>query len=154
MRVELVPIDDSNREQALALAVAPGQEQFVATVEESFLDAREHPEGSPWMRLVLADGIPSAFVMLSWDAVPDPPRVYGPWYLWRLLVDAGAQGRGIGRAVVEQVAALIREEGATELLTSYVDAPGGPEGFYLGLGFEPTGEVDPDGEILLRLPLA
>jgi diamine N-acetyltransferase len=92
--------------------------------------------------------------MLSWDAVPDPPRVYGPWYLWRLLVDAGAQGRGIGRAVVEQVAALIREEGATELLTSYVDAPGGPEGFYLGLGFEPTGEVDPDGEILLRLPLA
>lgn len=153
MRVELVPIDDSNREQALALALGPGQERFVAPVAQSFDDAEQHPEARPWMRLALADGVPAGFVMLSWDAVPDPPRVYGPWFLWRLLVDVGAQGTGVGRAIIEQVAALIREQGATELLTSYVPGGDGPEGFYRRLGFEPTGEVDPDGEILLRLPL-
>ena len=43
--------------------------------------------------------------------------------------------------------------GATHLVTSRVPGPGSPEGFYLGLGFEPTGEVD-DGEVVGRLELA
>ena len=42
--------------------------------------------------------------------------------------------------------------GATELLVSWVPAAGGPEPFYLGLGFEPTGEVD-EGEVVARLRL-
>lgn len=36
---------------------------------------------------------------------------------------------------------------------SWVPAPGGPEPFYRGLGFEPTGEVD-DGEVIGRLALS
>ncbi len=44
-------------------------------------------------------------------------------------------------------------EGAAELLTSYVPEPGGPAGFYERLGFEPTGDVDGDGEVIMRLPL-
>lgn len=42
--------------------------------------------------------------------------------------------------------------GARELLVSWVPAEGGPEGFYLGLGFELTGEVD-GGEVIARLRL-
>ena len=38
------------------------------------------------------------------------------------------------------------------LYTSYVPQPGGPEPFYLGLGFTPTGEVE-DGEVVLVHPL-
>ncbi len=29
----------------------------------------------------------------------------------------------------------------------------GPAGFYARLGFVPTGELDPDGEIILRRPI-
>lgn len=42
---------------------------------------------------------------------------------------------------------------ATELLTSYVPGEGGPSGFNARLGFVPRGDVDPDGEIILRLDL-
>ena len=38
------------------------------------------------------------------------------------------------------------------LQTSWVDVPGGPEGFYRKLGFEPTGEIE-DGEIVASIPI-
>ena len=53
--------------------------------------------------------------------------------------------------MLRQVVGLIREHGAVELLTSHVPGEGSPAGFYAKLGFEPTGELDPEGEVLLRL---
>ena len=47
----------------------------------------------------------------------------------------------------------VRAEGATELLVSYVPGEGDPEGFYRRLGFEPTGDLDPSGEVIMRLTL-
>jgi diamine N-acetyltransferase len=44
----------------------------------------------------------------------------------------------------------VRDQGATELLTSCVPGDGGPTGFYARLGFVPTGELDPAGEVILR----
>jgi diamine N-acetyltransferase len=41
--------------------------------------------------------------------------------------------------------------GATELLTSYVPEDGGPGEFYRRLGFVPTGELDVNGEVIVRL---
>jgi diamine N-acetyltransferase len=154
MEIELVPVEGDDVDRALALELREGQTRFVAPVAQSLDDARDHPEARPWMRLVLLDGEPAGFVMLSWDVVPDPPRLYGPWFLWRLLVDGRRQGSGVGRAIIDRLAAIVREQGGRELLTSCVPGPDGPEGFYLRLGFEPTGGVDPDGEILLRLRLA
>ena len=48
---------------------------------------------------------------------------------------------------------LVRAEGAAELLTSYVPGPGGPAGFYERPGFVPTGDLDEDGEVIMRLAL-
>jgi hypothetical protein len=45
---------------------------------------------------------------------------------------------------------LVRGQGDTELLTSFVPGDGGPVGFYARLGFVPRGDLDPDGEIILR----
>ncbi|GAA4412817.1 GNAT family N-acetyltransferase [Fodinibacter luteus] len=137
-----------------ALRVAPGQEGFVASVEQSFVDAVDEPEGNAWMRAVLADGIPAGFVMVAWDVVPVPGEMWGPYYLWRLLVDARYQGRGIGAAAVALVAEAVRADGADTLLTSCVPGEGSPQPFYEGLGFVPTGELDPDGEVILALDLA
>ncbi len=41
------------------------------------------------------------------------------------LIDERYQGRGYGSEVVRQIAELVRAEGATELLTSYVPQDGG-----------------------------
>lgn len=70
-----------------------------------------------------------------------------------MLIDERRQGRGYGTGAVRQVAELVRAEGATELLTSYVEGVGEPWPFYQRLGFAPTGDRDVDGEVILRLPL-
>jgi diamine N-acetyltransferase len=152
--VTLGEITDRNREAVLALRVAPEQERFVSSVRSSLAEAAEYPHANPWFRAVLAGGDPVGFVMVSWNVEPQPPEIIGPWFLWKLLIDERHQGRGYGSAVVRQVAQLVRAEGATELLTSYEPGEGGPAGFYDQLGFVPTGELDVNGEVILRLVLS
>ncbi|ANZ43077.1 GNAT family N-acetyltransferase [Lentzea guizhouensis] len=150
--MRLVEVTDANRAAVTAVRVHPAQERFVASVEKSFLDAEQEPEGNPWYRAVYAADVPVGFVMLSWNVTPGP-GLLGPFYLWRLLIGAEHQRHGYGTAILDEVVALLRAEGATELLTSYVPGEGTPGPFYLGYGFVPTGEVE-DGEVVLRLDLS
>jgi diamine N-acetyltransferase len=152
--VTLGEITGGNRAAVLALRVAPGQQRFVGSVRQALADAAKYPQAKPWYRAVMADGVPVGFVMVSWNVEPQPPEIIGPWFLWKLLIDQRYQGRSYGSQVVSQVAELVRTEGATELLTSYVPQRGGPAGFYARLGFVPTGELDVNGEVIVRLVLA
>jgi GNAT superfamily N-acetyltransferase len=151
--VTLREVTGENRDAILAIRVAPVQLRFVGTVAGALEDAREIPEGKPWYRAIYADEQPVGFVMLSWDVTPEPPRIIGPWFLWKLLVDERHQRRGYGRAAVGLVADIVRANGATELLTSCVVAADGPEPFYRHLGFTRTGELDENSEIVLALDL-
>ncbi|WP_194911162.1 GNAT family N-acetyltransferase [Catenulispora rubra] len=153
MAVSLHEITEGNRDAVLALRVAPEQERFVGSVRGALADAVAYPHAGPWFRAVHADGEPVGFVMLSWNVEPQPPDVIGPWFLWKLLVDRRYQGRGYGAETVRQVARLVCAEGATELLTSYVPSNGDPAGFYRRLGFVPTGDLDGNGEVIVRLVL-
>ena len=137
----------------MALRVAPSQKRFVGTVAEALIDAEEIPEGRPWYRAIYAGDQPVGFVMLSWNVTPDPPRVIGPWFLWKLLIDERYQRRGYGGETVRLVADIVRADGAAELLTSCIPGDGGPEAFYRRIGFSPTGELDENGEIILALDL-
>ena len=92
--------------------------------------------------------------MLSWDATPIPGEIIGPWFLWKLLIDERHQRQGYGRATLQRIIEIVREQGGTELFTSYSTGEGEPWPFYERLGFVPTGERDEDGEIILRLDLA
>lgn len=153
MTVVLRAITDANRDEVVALSVASSQTRFVGTVADALADADAIPEAKAWYRAVYVDGVPVGFVMLSWDVVPQPPRIIGPWFLWKLLVDERHQRRGYGREVMKLVAQTVRENGATELLTSCVQAADGPEAFYRRLGFRSTGEFDENGEVILALQL-
>jgi GNAT superfamily N-acetyltransferase len=136
------------------VVLPPEQAEWVGgSVDDSLSEAAAHPEAKPWPRAVYGNGVPVGFVMLSWDVRPRPPQVIGPWYLWKLMVAPASQGSGVGRQVVRRVAALVREQGATELLTSCALGEGTPYGFYVGLGFVPTGEYAEDDEEILVLSL-
>jgi len=149
--VTLREITEDNAQSVLALRCTPDQERFVTSVTDSLAEADEYPQANPWFGAVYADGRPVGFVMLSWNVTPDPPEIIGPWFLWKLIVDQHHQGRGIGAAVVQAVAAIVSAEGASELLTSFVPAEDGPAGFYARLGFVPTGDVDAEGETIVSL---
>jgi len=152
-KIHRATVTDANLHSVLALRTTPQQERFVSTVANSIPEATVYQHANPWYRAVYAAERPVGFVMVSWDAPPHPPHIYGPWFLWKLLIDFRHQRLGYGQEAVRHVVELIRREGATELLTSYVPGEGGPAGFYARLGFVPTGEVDPDGEVILRLDL-
>jgi diamine N-acetyltransferase len=152
-RVSLREITDQNREEVIALRIAASQEGYVSSVADSLEEARDTPEGNPWYRAIYADDQPVGFVMLSWNVIPDPPRIIGPWFLWKLLIDERYQGRGYGRQAVRLVADIAHDQGASELLTSYAAGEMSPESFYRQIGFVPTGEEDEKGEKVLVLPL-
>jgi len=144
-QVQLVAITPASLREVLALKVRPEQERFVAPNAVSLAEAYVHPEA--WCRAICADGTPVGFVML--ELRPEVPE-FG---VWRFMIDARHQGRGIGRrgmeAVIEHVRGL---PGARELLLSFVDAEGSPEAFYASLGFERTGQVI-EGEQVMRFAL-
>jgi diamine N-acetyltransferase len=143
--IELHEVTAETVRAVCLLHVAPAQRGFVAPNAVSFAEAMFEPKA--WFRAVVADDIPVGFVMLSVDTV-EPE-----YYLWRFMIDQRYQGRGYGRAAVQQVIEHVRTlPNAAELLVSWVPEAGGPEPFYRGLGFEPTGEVD-EGEVVARLRL-
>ena len=151
--VTLHEVTDENRQAVLAVRIPPEQERFVGTVAGALMDAQEVPEGKPWYRAIYADDEPVGFVMISWNATPEPPRIIGPWFLWKILVDERHQHKGYGREVIGLVADIVRAQGGAELLTSCLQGDGGPEPFYRRIGFRPTGELDEKGEIILALDL-
>jgi diamine N-acetyltransferase len=151
--VTLREVTDENRRAVLALRVAPAQERFVGTVAGALEDARDIPEGKPWYRAIFVNEQPVGFLMLSWNVTPEPPRIIGPWFLWKLLIDERHQHRGYGREAVRRVAEIVRAKGAGELLTSCIPGDEGPELFYRRLGFAPTGDLDENDEIILTLKL-
>jgi len=143
--VRLVEVTDDNRTQVAALVTHHTQERFVATMAQSFADAAD-PEvhgGSPvvpWMRAIEADGQVVGFLMTAEPRWPGEPP-----YLWRLLIDRGHQGRGIGTRALGLLVERLRAEGHERLLVNWVRDQGGPEPFYLALGFRLTGRIE-DGE--------
>jgi diamine N-acetyltransferase len=92
--------------------------------------------------------------MLSDGITVVNPDYLGPYFLWRLLIDQRFQGRGYGSAAVRLAAEHVRtHDDARVLLTSTVQGPASPVGFYLRQGFQLTGEVHTDGELVLELDL-
>jgi diamine N-acetyltransferase len=150
-RVVLREITDANRRAVEALGVSSEQERYVAGVSESLAEAAAIPAACPWYRAVYADEGPVGFVMIS-DGIPDGhPEYLGPYFLWRLLIDARRQGEGFGTAAIDLVVDYLRTRpGFDTLLTSVVPGPASPAGFYLRYGFAPTGQVF-DGEAVLAL---
>ena len=151
-------VTDEDRAAALRLRSAPGQEQFVASVEQSFADAIEHPEACARYWAVYDGDEAVGFAMIS-DNIPTPtleadPTLVGPYFLWRLLIDERHQRRGYGTATLDAVVAYVRSRPNGEaLLTSAGQGEGSPQPFYERYGFVPTGDIV-DDEVVLRLDLA
>ena len=85
------------------------------------------------------------------DEVDGPD--YIAHYLRKLLIDADHRWQGCGSAALDLVAAYFRDRGVAEMWTSAGQSEGGPIPFYERYGFERSGDVVFDNEVLLRLDL-
>ncbi len=151
MVVTLREITSETVRAVTKLAVRADQAGFVATNAVSLAQALFSDEA--WYRAIYADDELVGFVMLSDESLKADPPAEPSIGLWRLMIDARHQRRGIGREVIRQLLVHVRSRpGIRRFYTSYVAEAGGPGPFYAGLGFEPNGEVD-DGEVVLLYPL-
>ncbi|WP_103533149.1 GNAT family N-acetyltransferase [Streptomyces sp. SM11] len=155
VRPRLEKVTPDNVLTACRLEVAPEQRVFVAPVAQSLAEAHVHP-GIAWPRLICDGERVVGFVMAFFDVpfdfdseVPDAPPRSG---LWRLAVASGEQGRGYGRFAVGAVNEEIRRRGGTLSTVTWKSGEGGPEEFYLRLGYRKRGLTD-DGEYLGDLDL-
>ena len=162
--LRLVEIDVENYPAVLRLKVAEGQQRFVASNAVSLAQGHYHPEA--WFRAVYLNGEAVGFVMLydprraSAGRQADGSRsdlgdmVAGDGlFIWRLMIGAQHQGRGIGRRLITLLAELTRANGFDRLYLSYEEGEGGPGPFYAGCGFVTTGRLI-EGEVEARLDLA
>lgn len=147
MAPRLAELTPENREAALALSVRPDQWRYVATVEQSLLDAAEHRPSAVWQRLIYDGDTLVGFVLGGWF---DGHPLFDSG-LWRLLIAAEQQGRGYGRYAVEQVMEEARRRGRTKLTVFFVPGPDGPERFYEKLGFRRNGTAGDDEEVQAEL---
>lgn len=152
--VSLREITNANRSEIEALSVTPQQENFVASVTESLIEAAETPDAKPWYRAIYAGETPVGFVMISDNIAPEHSEYLGPYFLWRLLIDVRWQRRGYGRATLDLILEyLATRPGCDRLFSSFIPGDGSPLGFYLGYGFVPTGDVFDDEPVIeLLLP--
>lgn len=146
--VSLRHIDARNERMVAELRVSDLQSPYVATNQKSLIDASDNP-GS-WKRLIYADETPVGFVLLFMPFLPgaiERPQIrQGQIALWRFMIDHRYQRMGFGY----QALLLIREEcrshpDTSEILSSYILGPHGPENFYLSHGFAKTGRLRKGG---------
>ena len=96
---------------------------------------------------------PAGFVILDDESLLPPPPERPGVSVWRFMVNASFQHRGIGRATMLQGVKHVRARRLfTSLQLSCVPGPGCPEPFCVALGFRHTGRAD-EGEVVLELPL-
>lgn len=143
----LEKITPENVTAACGLQVRPEQRDVVAPVAWSLAEAYASPEIA-WPRLVYAGEDLVGFVMAGFD--PQSPVDAFRCGIWRLNIAAQHQGHGYGRFAVGAVLDEARRRGLERVTVLWVRGEHGPEGFYLRLGFRPTGELIHDqvvGEI-------
>lgn len=131
------------------LGLKPGQEQFITPVSYAAA-AAVTPAQSAWQRVVLSNGRVVAFIHGNFD--PDAPQEEFRAALWRINVDAEAQGMGVGAFAVNALIEEARSRGLDRLTVLWERGEEGPENFFLRMGFSPVDET-PYGEVIGAIEL-
>lgn len=132
------------------LSLKPGQEQFITPVSYSAA-AAVTPVHTAWQRVVLDEnGRVVGFVHANFD--PDAQEEEFRAALWRINVDAEAQGTGVGRFAVTSLLEEARHRNVSRLTVLWERGADGPEEFFLRVGFVPVGET-PYGEVIGAIDL-
>ncbi|TFC26325.1 GNAT family N-acetyltransferase [Cryobacterium sp. TMT2-18-3] len=123
---------------ANSLSLKPGQEQFIAPVSYAVAASVINP-ATAWQRVVLLDGEVAGFIHGNFD--PDSPHEEFRACIWRINVDAEAQGKGVGKFAADALAAEARKRGFDHITVIWEPGEEGPESFFHRLGFSDIGQT-------------
>ncbi len=147
MNITLREITPQNFRECVDLKVADGQENFVAANLMSIAQAKIYPTANPLA--VYHEDEMVGFVMYGFDTDEEH------FYLGRLMIDEKHQGKGYGKAATLEVIERMRQiEDCREIYLSFVPENTGAEKLYTSVGFERTGEISEDGEVIMKFSLS
>lgn len=151
---ELQEVAYENLSAILALRVKDTQQGLVASAERTVAQTAYAP--FTWTRAIFESRKAVGLIALV-DMRPDHPEVEpedppDAVYLWRLMVDAAAQGKGYGRFAMQAAFAQARTWGRGTFCTSVVPRDDSALVFYERFGLRPTGRII-DGELFLQGPV-
>lgn len=136
--LRLEELSASNIVAANSLTLKPGQEQFIAPVSYSAAAAVSNP-ATAWQRVVVDGDEVVGFISGNFD--PDAEHEDFRSCLWRINVDADAQGSGVGKFAVHALADEARARGFDCITVIWEPGDLGPEAFFLKIGFKPVRET-------------
>lgn len=148
--LRLEELSASNVVAANNLSLKPGQEQFITPVSYSAETSVLVP-GSAWQRVVLQDDKVVGFIHGNFD--PDNEHEEFRACIWRINVDADAQGKGVGRFAAQALAQEALKRGVKRITVMWEPGEAGPEAFFHRIGFVDIGETQ-YGDVIGALELA
>lgn len=134
----------------LSDTLSPYQKTCVADNVYSLAEA--YVNRKAWPRAVYAGKNPVGFLMVDKDGSGFPAADHPAAYLWRFMIAGPFQGKGFGKAALDELVFRLRREGKRTLYVSCEMNGPMPYEFYLKYGFTDTKTVE-DGEEVLRLVL-
>ena len=144
MKIELRPVDDSNRSDCIKLKVSESQSEYIASNESSLEAAKEHADvARPFV--IYADGVAVGFTMFAFE--PDYEDPNDRYWLWRFMIDEKYQGRGYGKEALNNIVTYFRENGATNIRLSTKESNVNAIRLYKSVGFRPTAEALDGGTV-------
>ena len=147
MKIELRPVDETNREDCIWLKVSKSQAAYIDTNENSLVAAAENAEvARPFV--IYADNEAVGFTMFAFE--PDYEDPNDRYWLWRFMIDENCQGRGFGKEALKQIIAYFKENGATNMRLSTKESNVNAIHLYESQGFKRTGEMN-DEETVFEL---
>tara|TARA_B110000285_G_C14690148_1_gene408691 strand:+ start:123 stop:605 length:483 start_codon:yes stop_codon:yes gene_type:complete len=147
-QVTLSEVNDHNRAAVLALDVLETQKELVTGNDVSLAEAQPRPHYQP--RAIYMDQQLAGFLMYSPMEPLEAPVHY---QIFRFMVDAKLQGRGIGRRALELVLAEVKLiDTAQELRINYVADNTVARSLYQSFGFSEIG-LDQYGEMVASMAI-
>ena len=145
MTVTLREINRDNFRQCVRLETFEEQKGFVSPNVFSIAQSKVEPNLAPYA--IYDDEEMVGFIMYGPDSDEDC------YVVMRLMIDKNHQGKGFGRAAMEEaIRRMKREPDCREIALSFAPENTNAERLYESLGFRRTGEVV-EGEVVMRLRL-
>ncbi len=147
--LRLEELNASNIVAANSLSLKPGQEQFIAPVTYAAEASVVNPD-TAWQRVALSGDRVVGFIHGNFD--PENPHEEFRACIWRINVDAEAQGKGVGRFLAHALAEEAKRRGFEHITVLWEPGDEGPGEFFHRIGFTDIGETQ-YGDVIGSLQL-
>ncbi len=146
--LQLIEITTKNWYQVCRITDTLSEDHKKCVAQNAYSIAQAYFHPNAWIRAIALGEEPIGFVMMDMTMECFPSGEKPAVFLWRFMIGGPWQKKGYARQAMDLLCEKYRNEGYKYLYTSCCMEPYGPYGFYTKYGFEDTGVIEEDEEVL------